>query len=178
MEDQLTQAKLDLDANPFPDLEAMYAYWQDLRGDAFAPARAAFDPVDVAPCLLPRIMMVDVIGDPPDFVYRHWGTGITDLHGRDMTGRSVRGLAPAPFADLMWRQYVEVVETGTPGLYVHHLPGGADGRYPHAILRLPFSSDGTKADMVLSLDEYGHNKEQLRLYFRAAAPATKRYQDA
>ncbi len=165
-ENQLLPVKLDLESNPFPDLEAMHAHWQRLRGNRFAPSRADFDPVEVEPHLLPRILMIDVTGAPPEFTYRHWGTGIVDLHGRDMTGRPVTELNPKAFADLSYRQYMEVVETRAPGLYVHQVPGGAGRWYPHAILRLPFSSDGQGVDLVLSVDEYGADKELMKPYFR------------
>lgn len=167
--DQLLPVKLDLESNPFPDLEAMHAHWQCLCAGRFAPSRADFDPVEIAPHLLPRILMIDVAGEPPEFTYRHWGTGIVDLHGKDLTGRPVTELNPKAFADLSYRQYLEVVQTRAPGLYVHQVPGEADRWYPHAILRLPFSSDGQRVDLVLSVDEYGHNKERLKLYFQDAA---------
>lgn len=170
-EDQLLPVKLDLESHPFPDLDAMYVHWQRLRAGRFAPARADFDPVEVAPRLLPRILMVDVAGGPPEFTYRHWGTGVVDLHGRDLTGRPVTDLSPKAFADLSYRQYLEVVQSRAPGLYVHQVPGSAGRWYPHAILRLPFSSDGRAVDLVLSVDEYGADKELMKPYFQEAFEA-------
>jgi hypothetical protein len=50
------------------------------------PARADFDPVDV-PQILPNITITDVFYDPLRFRYRLIGTAITELTGRDATGK-------------------------------------------------------------------------------------------
>src|SRR6185503_4772423 len=46
-----------------PRIHRLFAYWRDKAGSGM-PARAEFDPVDVRE-LLPNLMMVDVLGQPP-----------------------------------------------------------------------------------------------------------------
>lgn len=166
MDATLTAVELPLDDVPFPDLAQAHELWLRLRGQRWAPARADLDPVDIPRHILPRIIMVDVSDDPLDFRYRHWGTGVTALHGEDMTGRRVGALRPPVFAELVWRQYAEVVERKAAGLYVHEVPTKYRHWRRHAILRLPFSSDGERVDIVMSVDDYSDGVEQLRPYYQ------------
>lgn len=173
MDPSLEAVELPLDDIAYPDLALAYRFWLGLRGARWAPARADLDPVDLPPHLLPRILMVDVVRDPLDFRYRHWGTGVTDLHGRDMTGRPVRDLRPPAFADLVWRQYAQVVERRAAALFVHEVPTRLGHWRRHAILRLPFSSDGERVDIILSQDDYAGAAEVLKPYYHEAMPVER-----
>jgi hypothetical protein len=164
-----TAVKIDLAENPFPNLQVMLEHWRGLCDGRFAPPRDAFDPVAVPAQILPNIMMVDVRTDPRDFTYRYWGTGVVDLHGDDLTGKSVRDIRPAAFAEMVWQQYEEVVETKAPGLYLHKVPAKHGSLRNHAILRLPFSSDGEAVDIVMSVDDYCDAKSDLKEFFEAVA---------
>src|SRR5262245_65951896 len=46
-----------------PRIHRLHAYWLEKAGTGM-PARAEFDPIDVRD-LLPNLMMVDVLGQPP-----------------------------------------------------------------------------------------------------------------
>lgn len=164
-----TAAKIDLAANPFPKLQVMLEHWRGLCDGRIAPARGAFDPIAVPVQILPDIMMVDVRNDPRDFTYRYWGTGVVDLHGADLTGRSIREIKPPAFAKMIWKQYEDVVETKAPGLYLHKVPIKHGALQAHATLRLPFSSDGEAVDIVMSVDEYCDAKSDLKEFFETAA---------
>lgn len=67
-------------------LQQLRDYWQGLRGARSMPTRGEVDPLDI-PKLLPNIVLIDVVGDPPQFRYRLIGTRITEMAERDATGR-------------------------------------------------------------------------------------------
>jgi hypothetical protein len=165
MNPPVSSVRLDITTSLFPDLAPAHDLWDRIRGGRTLPARADFDPQQVPCDLLPRIMLVDVLKDPLDFRYRLWGTALRDLHGRELTGHSVRDLQPEPYAELMWQQYVEIVETAAPGLYINHVPGQSKTLHRHAVLRLPFSADGTAVDIVMSVDHYGKDEDDLKKFF-------------
>ncbi len=174
MDPQLSSVCLDIESDLFPDLMPVYQHWSKLLDGRFAPSRADFDPTQVPGRLLSRMMMVDVLEDPPDFRYRLWGTAIRDLHGFDLKGRSVRELKPKAYAELIWQQYTETVERAAPALYVNQVPGKSNLWHRQGVLRLPFSSDGESVDIVLSVDYYGKDREELKIFFldaRSEAPA-------
>lgn len=81
------EADADLDLNiQAPVLRELLDYWQGLpHGDAF-PGRADIVPSRIKQ-ILPFLMLVDAVGPPPRFRWRLLGTAITQVMGRDNTGR-------------------------------------------------------------------------------------------
>ena len=154
---------------PSPNLRIMLEQWRALCRGRFAPARAEFDPTNAPFDVLPNIMLVDVRHDPLSFIYRLCGTGVVDLHGVDLTGYSVREIQPPAFAEMVWNQYAEVVEEKEPKLYLHMVPTKTLLLKPHAIMRLPYSSNGKDVDSVMSIDEYCGAKPDLKQVFEKAS---------
>jgi hypothetical protein len=88
-------------------------HWLGLRGDRVMPPRGALDPLDIAP-LLPHIVLVDVLGGPMRLRYRLIGTFVTELAGRDATGRFVdRALYGRNLEAVAW-PYRQVAQTRAP----------------------------------------------------------------
>jgi len=69
-----------------PALQALLAYWQGLCRDGALPGRGDIVPSRIK-ALLPIVMLVDVVGSPPRFRWRLLGTAITQVMGRDSTGK-------------------------------------------------------------------------------------------
>ena len=67
-----TQARLDDIITP--EIKAFVAYWESLKGDAFAPSWNDFDLAALDPKSIPFVIVVDVVRDPLDFIIRFWGT--------------------------------------------------------------------------------------------------------
>ena len=152
---------IDLTDLRFRDLEFTHGYWEERRAGRLAPAWKDIDLIALPPALVPRVCVVDVVTGPLDFLYRFWGTQITDMHRYDLTGRSVRLLTPQSYAETVFRQYAEVVESTEPRSFITEVPL-ADGRFTfYATIRLPLSSDGRTVDRVLSVEEYGEEKQHV-----------------
>ena len=75
-------------------LAEIYAYWESKRGDYFAPSWDEFHLDELDPSVVPLSVVVDVIADPLDFVYRFQGTARNRVEVKDSTGHSVLGLNP------------------------------------------------------------------------------------
>ncbi|HLJ20577.1 MAG TPA: PAS domain-containing protein [Stellaceae bacterium] len=132
-----------------PVLREAYDYWCRRRGARSMPAREDIAPEDMK-SYLPRVLLIDVRRDPLDFVYRVFGSGVAQAYGKEFTGRSARDLKPAGFAALIWRQYLEVVETRAPRLHWVLLAlGGNYLRYQR--VTLPLSDDGETVDKLLAV---------------------------
>jgi hypothetical protein len=131
-------------------LREAYDYWCGKRGGGRAmPSRQDIAPEEMK-SYLPRVMLIDVRREPLDFVYRVFGSVIARAHGREYTGKSARELEPAGFADLIWRQYLEVVDAKAPRLHAIQLESG--GKYMnYQRLTLPLSSDGETVDKLLAV---------------------------
>lgn len=162
-DDRVGAAELDLASNRYPDLARVLAYWERKRDGRFAPRRADIDPLDLVD-VLPRIMLADVIGTPPEFRYRLSGTGIGAVHGEDFTNKSPRDLKPAAFGRLIHEHYCAVVVRRVPLLHLVMLDTLQKTR-SYARLLLPLSENGQDVTMLLAVDSKEQNTRALRDYF-------------
>lgn len=132
-----------------------HRYWQDhCHGHPF-PARTDIAPEEMKP-FLSNVMLIDIRHDPLDFVYRVFGTSIAVAHGADYTGKSVRSLDPPEFSTIIWGQYKDVLDRGTPVLHrVAFAPADAYRNYQR--ITMPLSSDGTIIDKLLAVSDEDHS---------------------
>lgn len=94
-------------------LLAVHAYWASLAENGAVPARREFLPAEI-PELLPFIFLVDVLEAADDFRFRLVGTKFTEAVRQDLTGRTVREIFPAPFAQQVLEGWFRVVRDGGP----------------------------------------------------------------
>lgn len=160
---QVDAIELDVAACPYGDLVEIHGYWTAKRGDRFAPRRADIDPVDLVG-FLPRIMLADVRTDPLEFRYRLSGTGIGNVHGQEVTGRSPRDLAPPAFGDLIHGHYCAAVARRAPMIHLIMLDG-RDSTRSYARLILPLSEDGSAVTMLMTVDSKEQNSKALKTFF-------------
>lgn len=136
-----------------PQTREIYEYWKGLRGDRILPYRADFDPLDVKP-YLPGIMLVDLVGTPPDNIYRLVGTREAESRGHDPTGRRVADAYFATSAEDALGNY-RFVATERAVLYDCEpvsLPGN---RYlGDESLFLPFTFDGESVGQIMVYSHY------------------------
>jgi hypothetical protein len=140
-----------LDLGEATQIELIQAleYWELKRGPRPFPSRQDLLPQEMKP-FLSHVMLIDVQQDPPDFVYRIYGTSISLPTGKDYTRLSVRNIKPADFSDLVWRQYSEVVEAREPKLHcVCYVDGASQRRYLR--VTMPLSSDGSTVDKLFAV---------------------------
>lgn len=77
-----------------PNARALYAYWQDLRGDAAAPQQRTLTPAAIKD-LLPHLFVLQRF-DPQHFVFRLAGTGYCALFGREFRTQNILALFQGP----------------------------------------------------------------------------------
>jgi hypothetical protein len=162
-DDRVGAVELDPATDRYPDLARVLAYWERKRAGRFAPRRADIDPLDFVE-VLPRVMLADVIGAPPEFRYRLCGTGIGAVHGEDFTNRSPRDLKPAAFGRLIHEHYCAVVTRRAPLMHLVMLDTLQKTR-SYARLLLPLSENGQDVTMLLAVDSKEQNTRALREYF-------------
>lgn len=89
-------------------------HWLRLQGGSRGlPSWSDFDPAAV-PRLLPHLVVVEVTGDPPVFRYRLIGTFITNLAGRDATGRYLDAALYGDRLEAMIWTFRRCVQTAAP----------------------------------------------------------------
>lgn len=79
----------DRSSNLHPGNRSLFCYWESVRGEAEAPARAKIDLKQIAD-ILPGVVIMERSAEMQAYRCRLSGTGITELWGCDMTGRDLR----------------------------------------------------------------------------------------
>src|SRR5262245_59672007 len=139
--DRVGSTRLPLGQLEPPDFDFLYRLWLATRGDRLAPARTAFDPTELR-AILPRLLMIDVARDPLDFRYRLAGTLTYELHGQELTGKSITALRPPEFVATLWDDLRELAETAQPQLVLLDFTNQGGYHRLYHVLRLPLSSNG------------------------------------
>lgn len=161
----LSCLELELRDPYYPDLIEVLDYWQWKRGQRFAPSRADIEPLDLIRAL-PRIMLADVLSDPPGFRYRLSGTRISDVHGEELTGLAPLELRPAEYGRLIDHHYRQCVSERRPLLHLIILDLAHRSR-AYARLLLPLSNDDNHVNMLMAVDSANQDARELREFFDA-----------
>lgn len=167
---EIKYKQLDLETLDFPDLHKVHDYWHLMKGenDRLAPPWAGFSLLDLPPKVLPKLCIVDVAADASDFTYRYWGSAVTDLQHYDLSGKSVTQLNPPEFAKCIRDQYQLVYKNPRPHIFITEVPRDEGYFIFYIALRLPLSSDGLTIDKILTAEEFGDERGQLKEIFESA----------
>lgn len=144
----MTPLPLPPDADADPGLVRLWDYWNERRGDGVGPRRAEIDPADVRD-LLPGILIMEPVGEPPSFRYRLSGTASDEIHGRSITGMTIGELSPPSFVAQLTEALRQLMRDGRPqrsDLLFTNLKGH---RRRYQALRLPLSEDGSTVAQIL-----------------------------
>jgi len=138
-----------IDAPRNPNLQQLFAYWDEKRGNRRAPTREDIRAEEIMP-LLPDVMIwsTEKIGGP--FIIRRVGENIARFVGRNHTGALATDFMPPDAAEMMAHLLTRVAVTMTPlfrtGKAFWH-PGRAHREFE--VCYLPLSADGISANMIL-----------------------------
>jgi hypothetical protein len=132
-----------------PRTQALYAYWDGLRGDRAMPSRADIDPTRI-PSLLPYIIMYDVAASGGHRV-RLVGEEIVGFVGHNTTGGTVGAIMPPRSAEMMMKILEAVITERAPKFRAGKAHWHPDKSYrDFEACFLPLSADGATVNIVLS----------------------------
>lgn len=131
--------------------EELFLYWASLRHGLKLPSRRDLDPCAIKR-LLPTISLTDVASGGRDFRVRLAGTGLWDVYGREITGRTLGEIYAAPAADYWRTELTRLVEERRPAAGVHSLAWRGASHLSLLWMRLPLAADGEDVDMILGYD--------------------------
>ncbi len=139
----------DLESVPTP-FKDIYEYWKTQKNSGFAPKWANFHLDKLPFSLLPWVVVVDVETDPPDYLYRYWGTSRANLIGRDMTGFRASEIANAFIRSCNIQEYETVCQEKAALLCVTPTVKESGLQATFQSIRLPLSDDGTHVTKIIS----------------------------
>ena len=139
---------LSLSSLPGPMTEAL-EYWRSLGGETLNCSWENFELHRLPAEILPTVMVTDLFDDEAKNMYRYWGRGMTEVHGRDMTGKSPYDLSPPEFAESLREQHRVLREQRKPDAQVFNFTRARGIDHAHMVLRLPLSDDGQSVDHIV-----------------------------
>jgi hypothetical protein len=129
-------------------LKDLHAYWHSKKGSLLAPPRSAIRPEEIV-ALLPYLALVDVIGNPPRFRFRLFGTELVDAYGQDVTGKFLDEIDLSSITAEVTRQVTRIIAERRPQSVRVRFTKQRDGRFlEYERLGLPLSEDGTTVNML------------------------------
>ena len=150
----LETSRLNVDEIEYPALARVHAYWDAVRGDAFAPSLRQFRIEDLDPAIIPSMAIVDFLGPPLDFFYRFFGSHMVEIAGLELTGKRYYadnvegyGFVNAEIFPLMIAEAQPLVHR-TKWVSVKGL------HYVTTTVRLPLSADGDSVTGGITVNQY------------------------
>jgi hypothetical protein len=146
---QLTTQRIDPSRIVFPQILRVRDYIEEKRGDRALAARRDILPEEIG-FALGRIIIMDVHHEPLDFVYRLYGSEISQGDRDEVTRKSVYDQRPGSYRDHLVACYCEAIDARAA---VYHEMTVTDGRRTVRYQRglFPLSDGGTVVNMLLSV---------------------------
>ena len=129
----------------------IFDYWLALKGDADMPPRAALSPAGI-PDLLPHVSLIELLPDPDVIRVRLAGTGLWDIHGREITGRTLANHDWGGNRDYWKRNYDLIRQQPRPVAGMLRAPAAGKDHLVQFWLRLPMSNGEDGGVILLGLD--------------------------
>lgn len=138
-------------------INELYLYWKSKKIKNKIPSRSQLDPCEFHH-LLPYIMLIDVVNDASDFIYRIFGTALVDRFGGDPTGYALTQVID--FLDLneygekLKMDYIKLVKIKKPLYRSHDLSMFNKPHIKYQSLLLPLSDDGSTVNKIISMIQF------------------------
>jgi hypothetical protein len=151
-------------------IHKLNAYWL-ARAKGKVPSRSDIDPVDVRE-LLPNLMIIDMLGDPPRFRYRLVGTRVVQYTGFDFTGRCIDEMV-FQGRDFIEQCYRRMLAEKRPifGHYAWLVRSRHFGQCEFGLF--PLSDDGVTVNRGISIEDYERMERDILTFGQQGAPMRK-----
>jgi len=144
-----------------PDnLAAALAYWRERGGETLGCAWRDFDLFALPAEVVPSTLVIDVFEDTKRNRFRFWGSRMTVLHGRDMTGMSPYEIQPPDMVPELRRQHEQTRVDGTASASRYAFIRDPGITHTHYVLRLPLSSDGKTVSQIVVVTDMGEDERE------------------
>lgn len=147
--------RVDISLSSLPEnLDAVFGYWKSLADcEQTRPRWSDFDLLRVPPALLPTTMVYDVQDPFIESKYRYWGSGMTDIYGKDYTGLTISSLSPISVRERLANALALVCQSKVPNAHTPHFTNNFGKTEHQCILRLPiFDKPGVVTKIVTLID--------------------------
>ena len=131
-----------------PKMHDLYRYWEGKLRGRIMPARADIDPLELRQQLA-NLILVDVVGSPPQFRIRLAGTDIVSRYGAELTGKALDDIDLGGDLAAIKEQYEETVLKQMPTYCRHYIETKNHKFLRYERMLMPLSADGSTVNMLL-----------------------------
>jgi hypothetical protein len=146
------------------EIAPAFAYWQDKRGDLFAPKKRDIRLDELPTKLIPSIALVDFVGEPIDYHYRFFGSNLVQVSGMELTGKRYFADKIQGYGFVNEKLFPQLIEQKEP---IFHRVTWQSIRgliYHTTSARLPLSDDGQNVTGAVTANSWARSD--------SAAPVT------
>ncbi len=136
-------------------LKVALEYWRSMGGEQLGCSWQAFDMFEIPARDIPSTLVIDVFEDTTKNRFRFWGSAMSELHGRDMTGQSPYDIRPADMVPELRRQHEETRVSGRASASRYGFVRDPGFEHVHYVLRLPLSADGVNVTQIVVVTDMG-----------------------
>lgn len=133
-------------------IEPALEYWRSVRNENFAPTRREFKLDALPPKLVPSMAVIDIVGDPIDFLYRFFGTHLVHVAGMELTGKHYYADNIVGFGAINETLIPELIKRREPLFHLFEWESTKGVIYESKALRLPLSEDAETVTGVVTVN--------------------------
>ncbi len=164
---------VELKDNPDPEFQVVIDYWNGKKERDFAPPWESIDLMDFPPAILPNCIIVDIHKPFINSTYRFFGTGLVNLHGFELTKRTIGEIEPHPLRIHIIEQYEIICKLRKPLIFATEFIGRSGQIIRDLMLRLPLSNDSLEVTNIISFESFGDYSLDLQDIYAAMSENTK-----
>lgn len=143
-------------------------YWRTLKGKRVGPSWREVDMLQLPYQLLPTTVVVDCVEEmgSPVYRYRYYGSGLRNLHGVELTGKTPMDLPVQSLAERIVSGFESVRSTKAPVFSVYgaeEMDGFGDFLN---VVRLPLADHSNEVTKILGIIRYTKNDLGLNEVFK------------
>lgn len=135
-------------------LIAALDYWDECRKGRFAPAWRDFDLMALPSKVIPSTSVIDIADPLSDSTYRFWGSHMTVIYGRDLTGGCPYKIHTPAFGRVLLARHEKMMRERKPSSTHFRFTTGNLDRRSHTVLRFPLSNDGAGIHHIVVISDY------------------------
>jgi hypothetical protein len=144
-----TLVPIPSDPQVHPVLGPVLRYWLQKRGARLLPSRRDIDPLEMAPDLLPHLLLTDLLDRGTRVRFRLVGTNLVKRLGFDPTGRYLEGEMKGGWWDTLAALHRLAYAERAPLYGESELTWDSGRRLEARLLLLPLSQDGPDPAIAL-----------------------------
>jgi len=136
-------AMIDLPLEQLPEeLAEALGYWRGMDGETLQCAWREFDLMRLPISVIPSTMVIDIGPTMDDNRYRFWGSHMTAIRGKDLTGKNPYHDIDQVKAAELRKHHKNAIETSAASASKYSFKWDSGVTHQHSTLRLPLSNDG------------------------------------